>query len=101
MLKEKEIQNIINKIKHKIHPSKIYLFGSYANGNPKPNSDLDLLVIANIKNKRKTFINLKKDLISKDFSLDLLLYTEKEYNDKKQAGWKVFEEIERTGIEYT
>jgi len=35
---------IINKLKP-FNPEKIYLFGSYAKGNPKPESDIDLLII--------------------------------------------------------
>ena len=35
---------IVNKLKH-LKPEKIILFGSYARGNPDPDSDVDVLVI--------------------------------------------------------
>lgn len=39
------IQQLVMIIAEKIHPQKIILFGSYAYGNPKPESDVDILVI--------------------------------------------------------
>lgn len=39
-----DIQNLIEKIKP-LTPERIILFGSYAKGNPKPESDIDLLII--------------------------------------------------------
>ncbi len=35
----------VERIVQELHPEKIILFGSYANGNPTPDSDVDLLVI--------------------------------------------------------
>lgn len=34
-----------------LHPEKIILFGSFAKGNPRPESDIDLLIIAQSKKK--------------------------------------------------
>ena len=43
--------SIINKFKH-LKPEKIILFGSYAKGNPDPDSDVDVLVIQKTQKKR-------------------------------------------------
>lgn len=40
-----QIDKIANIIVVNYHPQKIILFGSYAYGNPAPDSDIDLLVI--------------------------------------------------------
>ena len=40
-----DIENKINQIAQKYNPEKIILFGSYAEGIPTPDSDVDLLVI--------------------------------------------------------
>ncbi|MFQ5612593.1 MAG: nucleotidyltransferase domain-containing protein, partial [Anaerolineae bacterium] len=45
MLSQEDIDNIINTIVRHYRPDKIILFGSYAQGNPTEDSDLDLLVI--------------------------------------------------------
>lgn len=42
--------SIINKLKP-LNPEKIILFGSYARGNPSSDSDIDLLIIYNTKQK--------------------------------------------------
>jgi predicted nucleotidyltransferase len=36
------ISNILNKIASNIHPDKVFLFGSYATGKAKEDSDIDL-----------------------------------------------------------
>jgi predicted nucleotidyltransferase len=43
----KAIDSLVSQISEKFSPEKIILFGSYAWGNPGPESDVDLLVIMN------------------------------------------------------
>jgi predicted nucleotidyltransferase len=49
MVASKEAQRIIQDILEKLlagyAPQKVILFGSYAYGNPRPDSDIDLLII--------------------------------------------------------
>ena len=47
MLKHSEIDVLIKEIASEYQPEKIYLFGSYANGNANTDSDLDLFIIKN------------------------------------------------------
>ena len=44
---QNEIDNIIEEINKVVDVNKIYLFGSYAYGNPKNDSDLDLCILTN------------------------------------------------------
>jgi predicted nucleotidyltransferase len=39
------IQDILEKLLTGYAPQKVILFGSYAHGNPRPDSDIDLLII--------------------------------------------------------
>ncbi|MDI6730949.1 MAG: nucleotidyltransferase domain-containing protein, partial [Candidatus Margulisbacteria bacterium] len=48
MYSQGKIKEIVEKIKDSIQPNKIYLFGSYASGNPKENSDVDICIIKNV-----------------------------------------------------
>jgi len=97
-LQSQDLTKIANDIRDLIQPERIVLFGSYAYGQPRANSDVDLLVIKKgLTNRRDSLVNLKKSLISKDYSLDILLYSEKEYAQKRDEGWQVFEEIEKKG----
>lgn len=49
MVASKEVREIIQDVLEKLctgyAPQKVILFGSYAYGNPRPNSDIDLLII--------------------------------------------------------
>ncbi len=85
MISNKQINNLANSIAEKFNTQKIFLFGSYANGMPTPNSDLDICVITDFKGKRK--IELIREIrreINKYFheSLDILLYEENEFNER-------------------
>src|SRR5690242_6590378 len=44
----------IQKLVQELNPEKIVLFGSYAYGNPNPDSDVDLLVIMKTKASPRT-----------------------------------------------
>jgi predicted nucleotidyltransferase len=87
-------------------PYKIVLFGSYANGNPNENSDIDLMVILDNNHVSKTYqerLNKKifiRNLvleINRRMSLDILVYSKEELNLIKERGNYFVEEIERTG----
>lgn len=45
MITQEQISEIIKRIVGNFKPQKIILFGSYANGTPTEESDLDLLII--------------------------------------------------------
>ncbi|MFW6282300.1 MAG: nucleotidyltransferase domain-containing protein, partial [bacterium] len=45
MIPEKKINEVVNRIVSNVHPDKVILFGSYAEGNAGEDSDLDILVI--------------------------------------------------------
>ena len=45
MVIQEQIDEIKRRIVENFKPEKIILFGSYADGNPKEDSDLDLLII--------------------------------------------------------
>lgn len=87
-------------------PYKIILFGSYANGNPDENSDIDLMVILDNNHVSKTYEErLNKKLfirslvrkINRKIPLDILVYSKEELNLIKKHGNYFIDEIERTG----
>jgi len=87
-------------------PYKIILFGSYANGNPNENSDIDLLVILDNDHVSKTYqerlnkkINIKNSIIeiNRKVPLDILVYSKEELNMIKKSGNYFIDEIEKTG----
>jgi len=72
MVEEKHIVELSEQIVRKFQPERIILFGSYAHGQPRPDSDVDLLVVLPFEGKgfRKSLEILNQ--ISPEFSVDLL-----------------------------
>ncbi len=44
--KRAQLQEVVRKIVEAFDPERIILFGSFAYGNPTPDSDVDLLIIS-------------------------------------------------------
>lgn len=98
MLTQTKIDEIVDRVIKIGHPKFIYIFGSYVYGDPNENSDLDLLVVkSHVLNKRQELLDLKRSLISEDYSLDLLLYSEDEFEEKKSQHWSLLEDIDKRG----
>jgi uncharacterized protein len=69
------IQSLVRQIAEKFNPQKIILFGSYARGNPRPESDVDLLVVMETKMREiEQSIEICQQL-DYLFGLDLIVYT--------------------------
>jgi len=69
------IQSLVRQIVEKFNPQKIILFGSYARGNPRPESDVDLLVIMETEMREiEQSIEICQQ-IDYLFGLDLIVYT--------------------------
>lgn len=82
---------------------KLILFGSYANGNPTPDSDIDLLAIKNIpENKTRNFrIQMKKalwnKLASENKEFDILVDSEDRIKQRIAMGDLFYSEIFNNG----
>lgn len=81
------IPQIVERLKA-INPYKIILFGSFADGEPNADSDIDLIVILNKKGIAKTYnekfqtrMTVGKQLlaIEREVPLDTLVYTRDEW----------------------
>ncbi len=75
------LNHITQKLVEQIQPEKIVVFGSYATGQAKPESDVDLLVILESdlrRDQRQEAIS--RALRPRDFPLDVLAYTPAEVN---------------------
>lgn len=104
MVYSKEIQEIIQGILEKLlsgyAPQKVILFGSYAYGNPRPDSDIDLLII---KNTSERFIDrwvTVRRLLSdpkRTISLETLVLTPEELSKRLAIGDQFLVEIIEKG----
>lgn len=78
MYNKDRIRSLTNQIVQKYNPIDIFLFGSNAKGLVRKNSDIDLCVIMNTDNKRKTIQDMLYSL-DYDVDLDIVIYTEEEW----------------------
>ena len=83
---QKAIDQVVEQIVEKFNPQKIILFGSYARGNPRPESDVDLLVVMNTSLKEvRQAIQICQN-IQYRFGLDLIVHTPKYLAERVKMG---------------
>ncbi len=70
---QEAIDDLVRQIADLFHPQRIILFGSYAYGTPRPDSDVDLLVVMDT---RQHWIDQELDILNaldSDLAIDLLV----------------------------
>ena len=83
----KSLPPAIQKIVQELNPEKIVLFGSYAYGNPNPDSDVDLLVIMKTKASPKDRSwAVSRLLLPRPFPVDILVKTPREVKQGLETG---------------
>jgi uncharacterized protein len=83
MIDTGKINEVVSRIVEKFNPYKIILFGSYANGYPSENSDLDLLIIQDTNLPLyKRGMDIRLSLIGTMIPIDLLIFTKSEFNEQ-------------------
>ncbi|MEZ7892672.1 MAG: nucleotidyltransferase domain-containing protein [Candidatus Wallbacteria bacterium] len=82
MISENLIEEVKNRLVFTYNPLEIYLFGSYAWGQPDDSSDLDLLVVIDHSNEKtyKRPIPGIRSLVGLKIAKDILVYTKEEFN---------------------
>lgn len=96
-----ELNNLIKEIDGVFDIKSIYLFGSYAYGNPNDDSDLDICIITDDRSKRKVEImKLVRKSISKVQSMpvDLLIYYSDEFNERAKFNFTLENQIIHEGV---
>ena len=83
---QKAIDHVVKQIVEKFKPQKIILFGSYARGDPRPESDVDMLVVMDtpLKDVRQAIEICQQ--IEYRFGLDLIVHTPKDLAQRVKMG---------------
>ena len=99
LIPEETIADVVQTIADNCLPEKIILFGSYATGNPTPDSDLDILVImASEQPQRvKRAIPIHQLFRPKPCSMDIMVYTPSEVTYWNGTANHIVTEALRTG----
>lgn len=96
---EDEFRAIVDRLARELRPEKIILFGSYAYGDPTPDSDIDLLVIMETDAPRKErHWAVSQLLIPRIFPVDILVKTPREIEMALAKGDFFIHEIVDQGV---
>ena len=88
------IRAVVQQIAEKFQPEKIILFGSYAYGQPRPESDVDLLVVMETSlRSRQQRLEISRALSPRPFPLDIVVRTPKELEERVALGDPFLREI--------
>ncbi|MFQ5640608.1 MAG: nucleotidyltransferase domain-containing protein [bacterium] len=92
------ILDVLEQIKTKFRPQKIILFGSYAYGNPRPESDVDLMVVmeTELKQSEQALEILRK--LDFRFGMDLIVRTPRVLKQSIEWGDFFLQDVVEKGI---
>ncbi len=86
MVTKEQINHVVDIIVKNVHPKKVVLFGSHADGSAGKNSDLDLLVITDTRDEGfKRTKKIRKYLRGTKIPIDIVVYTPSEVEEWKDT----------------
>jgi uncharacterized protein len=88
-----QIQELSHKIAAQFSPDRIILFGSYAYGTPTEDFDVDLLVVMHFDGQPFRKAAKILDKISPEFSVDLLVRTAEQLEERLVLGDFFLQEV--------
>jgi len=91
------IRAVVNQIVEKFQPEKVILFGSYAYGEPGPESDVDLLVVMETPLRNREQAARIARAIDYHFGLDLLVRTPQQLAERLALGDFFLQEVVEKG----
>jgi predicted nucleotidyltransferase len=91
------IQSVVDQIATHFNPQKIILFGSYAYGTPRPESDVDLLVILETQLSETDQASRICQSIQYRFGLDLIVCSPQRLAQRLSWGDSFLKEINHKG----
>ena len=95
----KTLPKAIKRIVAELKPEKIILFGSYAYGNPTPDSDVDLLVVMETRMRLKNrYLAVSRLLRPREFPVDIIVKTPRELEKALKTNSFFTREIYTKGI---
>jgi len=85
MITQDILSRATKQLVKKFHPQRIILFGSHARGVADEHSDVDFLVVASFKGKRRSvLVEMDRALRGLGFARDIVLLTPEEFERDRQ-----------------
>jgi len=83
---KQKIDAMVRRIVERFNPAKIFLFGSYANGTARPDSDVDLLIVMPVRgSRRKMAVKIGVALHDIEVAKDVIVVTPEEFEWRKDV----------------
>lgn len=82
MVRDEDIKALVRRLANEFHPRRVILFGSYAKGCPRNDSDVDILVELPFKGSG---LNMAASIIKRldpSFAVDLVVKTPSQIRDR-------------------
>lgn len=94
---QEAIDDLVRQIADRFHPQRIILFGSYAYGTPRPDSDVDLLVV--MDTPLREIEQALQIILALDyhFGLDLIVKTPHDLAKRIALGDSFLQEVTQKG----
>jgi predicted nucleotidyltransferase len=99
---DKKLQQLVDALKKEFRPSRMFLFGSRANGTHRADSDYDfVLVVPGDRKSRVTNLARGHQLLREKFnvSADVFVYSQREFDEWKNEFSSIPETALSTGKE--
>ena len=93
----KQIARLCEQIVRGFYPQRVILFGSYAYGQPSPDSDVDLLVVMQFEGSSREQAAKIRSRIDTPVALDLLVRTPEQVSERLAMGDFFMHEIIEQG----
>ena len=89
-LTDELLEELVERIVREVHPSRIYLFGSRAEGTARPDSDLDLMIVGPeesrpAESRWRQLQRVRKSLREFRSAKDILIYSEEEFQTFRRS----------------
>ena len=92
-----QIREYVERVAERFHPQQVILFGSYAYGNPSPDSDVDLLVVMPHEGHSAMVASMIRKNVRSGFPLDLVVRSPEEIRRRLSLGDGFIQEIVKKG----
>ena len=81
---QEKIEEIVERIVEAVDPYRIYLFGSRARGTAREDSDIDLLIIADMEGpRRERNLIIRRLFPKRSFGMDVFVFKPEEFERQK------------------
>jgi predicted nucleotidyltransferase len=97
---QQDLQTILDTVKSRVKLERLFLFGSFASGNPTPDSDLDLCIVAETdKSRIEALRDIRTELFAMvEHPLDFVFFTPSEFKTRSWVPNSFEWQIEKKGL---